>query len=178
VKASNWIVRRVMNASMSAFVGSGVSVDDRGRLCMPDGLTPDRIHRFIEMCLDERYDAPRAALHALFARIGVSPRIVRLLNHILEDGGDLDWRAVALHSTALLGSLAEFQQIPVRFRDFLVVDLALADPTCESLDHAVASARCAAAERVACAPTWDAILENGDAVSELARPWRESVAAA
>jgi hypothetical protein len=174
----NWILRRAMNATMSAFVGSGVSIDERGRLCLPDGLTPDRIHRFIDLCMQERHESPRAAMHALFARLGVSPRIVRILSQILDANGDVELGAVALHTPALMGALPELHQIPARFRDFLVHDLALADDRCSNLDQAVASAREAAASHVACAPTWDSILEHADAVAELARPWRERAAAA
>lgn len=167
-----------MNVSMNAFVGSGVTIDDRGRLCLPDGLNPPRVHRFIELCMQESHAHPRAAMHALFGRIGVPTRAVKLLNEILDERGDIELGAVARRSTHLMASLHEFQQIPVRFRDFLVEDLALADAVCENLEEAVASARQAAAERMGCRPTWDAILEDVNGVGELARPWRERVAAA
>ncbi|MGH0038180.1 MAG: hypothetical protein ACQGVK_24375 [Myxococcota bacterium] len=172
-----WIVRRTLNGVMKGFVGSGLSIDERGRLCLPDGLTPCRVHRFIELCTAERYDSPREAMHSLFVRIGVSPRIVRLLNAILDDNGDLELGALASKSVVLMTAVPEFQQIPTRFRDFLVVDLDLADRRCGNLEDAVVSARRAAAVRVGCEPTWEAILEMGDAVGELARPWRERVAA-
>jgi len=37
-----WITQRVMNILMSTFVDTGVTIDDAGRLCLPDGLTPRR----------------------------------------------------------------------------------------------------------------------------------------
>lgn len=174
----NWIARRLMNGAMGALVGSGVGIDERGRLCLPDGLTPERMHRFIELCMQERHACPRDALHALFLRLGVGRSTVSLLNHVLDEGGDVELGVVAARSASLAKALPELHRIPERFRRFLVHDLALADPACTSLDEAVVSARKAAAARVPCAPTWDAILEHAEAVSDLARPWREGIAAA
>jgi len=163
---------------MAAFVGSGISISDQGELCLPDGLCPNRVHRFIEVCTNERFASPREAMHVLFTLLGVSPRAVKLLNEIIDSKGDVEFGAVARHTGALVVAIPEFKQIPQRFRDFLVDDLGLASDRCTTLDQAVASAREAAAERVGCEATWDAILQNSTAISALALPWRERVAAA
>lgn len=173
----NRIIRRVINKVMSAFVGSGVSIGDEGELCLPDGLCPNRVHRFIELCMNERFSGPRDAMHALFTQLGVSPRAVGLLDHIIDSEGDVEFGAAAMHSGALMAALPEFKQIPARFRDFLVLDLRLASDSCESLEQAVESAREAAAANLGCAASWDAILDNGDALVDLTRPWRERAAA-
>jgi hypothetical protein len=174
----NKIIHRVINKVMAAFVGSGISISEQGELCLPDGLCPNRVHRFIELCTNERFASPREAMHALFTRLRVSPRAVGLLDEIIDSKGDLEFGAIARHTGGLMRALPEFKQIPLRFRDFLVDDLGLASNTCEHLDEAVASAREAAAARVGCEATWDAILENSAAISALAHPWRERVAAA
>jgi len=173
-----WIARRVLNAVMTSFVDTGVTIDEAGRLCLPDGLTPDRVHRFIEHCTRERYPHPRAALHALFRRVGVPPRAVGLLDEIVHDQGDLDLGAIARHGPRLTAALPQLLEIPERFRAFLVEDLALADPASPSLEAAVASARRRAADRLDCAPEWDALLARGDGIAEIARPWRVGLAAA
>jgi hypothetical protein len=174
----NRILQRVVNKVLQAFVGAGVSLGEQGELCLPDGLCPERVHRFIEVCMDERYAGPREAIHSLFSRLGISPRAVALLNEIIDSNGDVDFGAAALHTGALMGALSEFKQIPPRFQHFLVHDLGIASESCETLEQAVASARIAAARRVDCRPTWDAILDNAADLCDLARPWRERVAAA
>jgi hypothetical protein len=167
-----------INKVMSAFVGSGISIDTQGRLCLPDGLCPDRVNRFIEICMNDRFKSPRSALHALFTRLGVSPRAVDLLDQIIDSNGDVKFGAAAAHTGALIAALPEFKQIPGRFRDFLVNDLEIADDGCESLEQAVISAREQAAAHLGCLATWDAILDDQDALCDLTRPYRERVAAA
>ena len=174
----NRIIQRVLNKVMHAFVGAGISIGDQGELCLPDGLCPERVHRFIEVCMDEHYEGPREAIHALFFRLGVSPRAVRVLNEIIDSNGDIEFGAAALHTAALIAALPDFKQIPPRFQHFLVYDLGIASESCETLEQTIASARKAAAEHVGCTPTWDAILENATALGDLARPWRERIAAA
>jgi hypothetical protein len=174
----NRIFRRVVNKVMDAFVGAGISIGDRGELCLPDGLCPERVHRFIEVCMDQRFDGPREAMHALFSRLGMNPRAVGLLNEIIDANGDIEFGAAAVHGGALMAALPEFKTIPSRFQHFLVHELGLASESCETLEQAVASARVAAAEHVDCAPTWDAILGHAGELCDLARPWRERVAAA
>jgi hypothetical protein len=173
-----WIARRVLNVLMSSFVDTGVTVDDRGRLCLPDGLTPPRVHRFIEHCTQQRFASPRDAMHALFQRVGVSSRAIALLNEIIHEGGDVDLGAVARHGPSLTAALPQFLEIPERFRDFLVDDLAIADPESPTLEKTVASARECAADRLGCAAEWDALLEHGDGIAAIAGPWRTRYAAA
>jgi len=172
------IARRVLNVLMNAFVGTGITLDDQGRLCLPDGLTPARVHRFIEHCTQQRYAHPRAAIHALFRDVGVAPGAVGLLDEIIHEGGDVDLAAVARHGPRLLAALPEFLEIPERFRDFLVGDLAIADIGSATLEQTVASARRRAAERLGCRADWDALLERGDGIADLAEPWRARLAAA
>jgi hypothetical protein len=176
--AMNRIVRNVANRIMGAFVGAGVGLDHDGRLHLPDGLSADRVHLFIEVCTDERYESPREAMRSLFTQIGVPMKAVKLLDRIIDEHGDVDLARATRSGSALLAALPHFHRIPGLFRDFLVDDLAIASRDCESLAEAVASTRVAAAERVGCEPTWDAILEHADELSALAHPWRERVAAA
>jgi len=171
-----WIACRMMNLLMGAFVGTGISIDEEGRLCLPDGLTPHRVHRFVELCTQDRYPHARAAMHDLLRRVGVKPRVVEMLNQVIHEHGDVDLGAVARHGPGLTAALPQLQQIPKRFQAFLVEDLAVADATAATLETAVASARHNAAERFGCAATWDAILEQDEAVAELAAPWRGSLA--
>lgn len=176
--AMNRLMRGIANRIMGAFVGAGVGLDDDGRLRLPDGLCAERVHRFIEVCLDERFGCPREAMHALFARIGVPMHAVSLLDQVIDDGGDVDFGRATRHGPALLAVLPDLHRIPDRFRDFLVHDLGLATADCATLAEAVTATRLAAARRVDCEPTWDAILARGPMLSEIARPWRERVAAA
>ena len=69
-----------------------------------------------------------------------------------------------------------FQEIPDRFRDFLVDDLAIAEPSSETFEKTVASARERAADRLGCRADWDAILRHGDGIAAIARPWRSALA--
>lgn len=174
----NRVVRGIAHRIMSAFVGAGIGLDDDGRLQLPDGLNADRVHRFIELCTGRSYGSPREAMHALFAQIGVSMRAVALLDRIIHESGDVDLGRATRNGAALLAAMPEFHRIPELFRVFLVDDLALASPACETLLDAVVATRIAAASRVGCAPDWDAILEHTHALGEIARPWRERFVAA
>jgi len=173
-----WIARRVMNVAMGAFVGTGISVDDDGRLCLPDGLDPDRVQRFIQMCTLETYPHPRAAMHDLFGKVGVRKRIVDLLNEIIHEHGDVDLSAAARHGARLTAALPQFQEIPERFRTFLIEDLAIAEPGSADLTAAVVSARLRAAEQLGCAAEWDAILAHPEQIAAFAAPWRAALASA
>lgn len=174
----NRLVRNIANKVMSAFVGAGVGLDERGGLTLPDGLDPERVHRFIEVCMDRPYPSPRAAMHSLFSEIGVPRKAVALLDRIIDERGDVDFALATRHGAALLASIPDFQCIPLLFRDFLVHDLALASSDCATLAEAVASTRAEAARRLGCEPSWDAILGEGRVLGDLARPWRERIAAA
>lgn len=167
------ILNRMISKGMGAFVAHGVSIDDDGRLCLPDGLTPRRVHRFIELTLDRSYACPRDAMHDLYGHVGVPESTIRALNGIVGEQGDLDMGAIARHWTSLAGELPHFHAIPTRFQDFLVKDLAMADPDSRSLGAAVESTRRNMAERVGCAPTWDEILEHPVEVAAIAASWRE-----
>jgi hypothetical protein len=174
----NRLIRNIANKVMGAFVGAGVGIDDHGGLSLPDGLNADRVHRFIEICMDREYRSPREAMHSLFAEIGVSRKAVGLLDRIIDERGDVDFAHATRNGPALLAAIPEFQRIPGLFRDFLVHDLGLAPESCETLAEAVLATRVEAAGRLGCAPTWDAILEQGRVLGDLARPWRERIAAA
>ena len=163
-----------MSKALEQLAGSGVGIDADGRLCLPDGLDPDRVHRFIELCADRSYQSPKAAMHDLFGRVGVAPAAITALNEILGEQGDLDWTAIGRSPLKLSAGLPRFMEIPVRFRDFLVEGLALADPGDGTLEDAVVSARHRAAEHLGCEPCWDAILSRPEGVSELASEWRAS----
>ncbi len=174
----NRLLRRVTNNFMHAFAGSGVELDEQGRLCLPDGLCSDRMHRFIELCMDERFASPRDALHALFRRVGVDAKAVGLLDRIIDEQGTVELGEAVRHAGALLRAVPALERIPERFRLFLVDDLDLASGHCPSLEAAVESTRLNAAERLGCEPTWDAILGHADALIDWTRPWRERSAAA
>ncbi len=168
----NRIVNKIASRALGVFVAHGVHIDAEGRLCFPDGLTPERVKRFIELCVDARYDSPRAAMHDLFLRVGVSAKAVGVLERILAESGDVDLGAVARHWRAVLAALPALHQIPTRFREFLVADLEIASPESGNLESAVVSARETATARLGCEATWDAILEHPDGVAALAAPWR------
>lgn len=174
----NRLVRNLANRIMGAFVGSGVGLDDDGSLHLPDGLTAPRVHRFIEVCMGRDYASPREAMHSLFAQIGVPMKAVAVLDRVIDDGGNVDLARATRAGSAVLAALPELHRIPGLFRDFLVVDLALAPSDCADLEAAVVATRVAAAHRVGCDPTWEAILEHADVLGEIARPWRERVVAA
>lgn len=173
----NRILQRAVNKVMGAFVGSGVTIDEHGQLCLPDGLCPERVHRFIELCMDEEFACPRDGMHALFERLGVSPRAVGLLGGIIDARGDVELGQAAKQAGALMTALPELKEIPSRFRNFLVYDLGLAAESCADLQEAVVSTRFAAAERIGCPATWDAILDRREQLEKLTRAWRERPAA-
>jgi hypothetical protein len=167
------IVNRLVGRFMGALVAQGVSIDADGRLCLPDGLTPPRVQRFIELCTGRRYDCPRAAMHHLFGLVGVGRKALDVLNEIVHDEGDVDLAAAAHHWKAVAAALPALHQIPARFRDFLVKDLDLAHPKSASLEAAVVATRTEVARRVGCKADWDAILARPSEVSALAATWRE-----
>jgi hypothetical protein len=166
------LLNRLVGKAMGTFVAQGVSIDDAGRLCLPDGLTPDRVKRFIELCVGRSYANPRDAMHDLFGRVGVDAKAVAMLNDVVHEDGDLDMSAVAHHWRSMAGALGSFHEIPGRFRDFLVNDLGLADPSSRNLEAAVVSARRNAATHLGCAPEWDRILELPDGIATLSADWR------
>lgn len=169
-------MKRLVSKALEQFAGSGVGIDDDGRLCLPDGLDPSRTHRFIELVMARGYESPKAAMHDLFRRVGVAPSAISALEELLGDEGHLDLSVIG-HSPVLIGrTLPRFLDIPVRFRLFLIEGLGLADPDGKTLEDAVVSARERAAARLGCEPCWDAILSHPREVGELARPWRASVA--
>lgn len=170
------LLQRLMSKTVEQFAGSGVGVDDDGRIFLPDGLDTGRMHRFIELVSARSYASPKAALHDLFARVGVAEAAIKSLNEILGEQGELDWASIARHPFRLSVALPRFLEIPGRFRRFLVEDLALADADGETLEDAVVSSRLRAAKLLGCEPTWDAILSDSDGVGELARDWRASLA--
>jgi len=166
------LLNRLISKVMGTFVAQGVSIDDDGRLLLPDGLTPDRVQRFIELCVGTDFDCPRDAMHDLFGRVGVSARGLAILNQIIHEDGDVDMAAIAHHWREAASAVPDFHEIPTRFRDFLVHDLKLADPASKSLEEAVSSTRRNAAKSLGCQPDWDQILDLPEGVSELAAEWR------
>ena len=166
------LLNRLIGKVMGTFVAQGVSIDDDGRLCLPDGLTPDRVHRFIELCVGREFGCPRDAMHDLFGRVGVGPKALAVLNQIVHENGDVDMTAVARHWRDAAGAVPAFHEIPTRFRAFLVDDLALADAASATLEEAVTSTRRNAAARLDCEADWDEILSRPNEVSDLAAEWR------
>ena len=164
--------QRLASKALDQLAGSGVGIDGDGRLCLPDGLDAGRVHRFIELCVDRRYDCPKSAMHDLFRRVGVAPSAIAALEEILDDHGGLDWRAIGRRPLKLSLTLPRLREIPDRFRSFLVEGLGLADPRDRTLEQAVVSTRVRAAARLGCEPCWDEILSRPDAVSDLAGTWR------
>jgi hypothetical protein len=173
IEDMNEIVRRLVSKVVEKFAGSGVEVDANGRLCLPDGLDTRRMHRFIELCLDEKLDSPKAALNELFGRVGIAPAALAVLDQIVGDQGELDLQAIARNPVKLSVAVPRFLEIPIRFRRFLIEDLGLADPSCVTLEDAVVSTRQCAATKIGCPPTWDEILARPADVEALTRPWRE-----
>jgi hypothetical protein len=169
----NEIVRRLVSKVVEKFAGSGVEIDQSGRLCLPDGLDTSRMHRFIELCLDETLDSPKAALNELFERVGIAPAALVALDQIVGERGQLDFQAIARNPLKVSIAVPHFLEIPVRFRCFLIEDLGLADPGCETLEDAVISTRHRAAEKIGCEPSWEEILARPAEVEALTRPWRE-----
>ena len=172
----NRFMQRLVSKTVEQFAGSGVGVDDAGRLCLPDGLNADRVHRFIELVSAQSFDSPKEALHDLFARVGVAPAAVHALNEMLGDEGHLDFRALGNNPLRLSAAVPRLLEIPSLFRRFLVHDLGLGDPRGATLEQAVVSTRRSAAARLGCEADWDEILARPVEVSRLARPWRERAA--
>ena len=169
------MMQRLVSKVIEQFAGSGVGIDDDGRLCLPDGLDASRTHRFIELVMARGYESPKAAMHDLFRRVGVAPRAIEALEEMLGEEGHLDWTRIG-HSPLKIGAtVPRFLEIPARFRTFLIDGLGLADPGDETLEDAVVSTRHRAAAQLGCEPCWDAILARPDEVTELARGWRASV---
>ncbi len=169
----NEVVRRLVSKVVEKFAGSGVGIDRTGRLCLPDGLDTDRMHRFIELCLDQKIDSPKAALNALFERVGISRVALMALDQIVGDHGDIDFQVIARNPLKLSLAVPRLLEIPVRFRGFLIEDLGLADADCVTLEEAVVSTRKRAADRIGCPPSWDEILAHPAEVEAIARAWRE-----
>jgi hypothetical protein len=172
----NEVVRRLISKVVEKFAGSGVEIDQAGRLCLPDGLDTVRMQRFIELCLGEKLDTPKAALQELFDRVGIAPAALAALDQIIGEQGELDFQAIARSPVRLSIAAPRFLEIPVRFRSFLIDDLGLADPSCETLEEAVVSTRHQAAAKIGCEPSWDEILARPAEVESLTRPWREQSA--
>lgn len=170
----NPLTRRLISKAIEQVAGSGVGVDDRGRLYYPDGLEPDRVHRFIELVMAERFESPRAALHALFESVGVPRRAIEALDEVLQDDGAIDLSAIGRHPVHLAASLPSVRQIPDHFRRFLIDGLGFADAEDVTLEQAAISTRKGAAAALGVEADWDAILAEPEAVSALARPWREA----
>jgi hypothetical protein len=85
----------------------------------------------------------------------------------------VDLAAVARHGPALAAALPRLRRVPERFQSFLVDELRIADPACDTLEKAAASTRERAAARLGCPADWDAILARPADVAEITRPWRE-----
>jgi len=169
----NEVVRRLVSKVVERFAGSGVEVDPSGRIRLPDGLDTERMHRFIELCLSKKMDSPKAALDALFERVGIAPAALAALDQIIGEKGELDFVAIARSPLRLSRAVPRFLEIPTRFRSFLIEDLELADPGCVTLEDAVVSTRHRAAEKIGCEASWEAILAHPVEVEALARAWRE-----
>jgi len=169
-------MQRLVSKALEQFAGSGVGIDDDGRLCLPDGLDASRTHRFIELVMARDYESPKAAMHDLFRCVGVAPRAIEALEEMLGDEGHLDWSTIGQSPVKIGTTLPRFLEIPACFRSFLIDGLELADRRGQTLEEAVVSTRIRAAAQLGCKPSWDAILSHPDEVSELARHWRASVA--
>lgn len=171
----NPLVRRIVSGSMKQFAGHGVGLDADDRLCFPDGLDPDRAHRFIDLVMDASHACPRDALRALFERVGVPKPAIEALGEVLTDEGRLDLVAVGRHPMHLGATLPSVRTIPEAFRGFLVDGLGLADAASSTLEEAVVSTRLNAAKAIGCDPEWDEILGHEDAIRALSAPWRSGV---
>jgi len=169
----NEAARRLVSKVVEKFAGSGVEIDSAGRLSLPDGLETERMHRFIELCLGESLATPKAALNALFEKVGIAPAALAVLEQVIGDRGELYFHAIARNPIRLSLAVPRLLEIPVRFRRFLIEDLGLADAGCATLEEAVVSTRRRAARKIGCEPTWDEILARPAEVEALSRPWRE-----
>jgi len=164
----------MISKAMAQVAGSGVGIDDDGRLYFPDGLDPSRVHRFIELVMATGYANPKAALRALFERVGVPSAAIEAFGEVLSDEGTLMLSAIGRHPLQLGGALPSVREIPVHFRRFLVEGLGLANESDATLEQAVVSTRLQAAAAMGCEASWDEILARPEEVRELAREWRES----
>lgn len=167
------LTRRLISKAIEQVAGSGVGVDANGRLLYPDGLNPARVHRFIELVLDERFTSPKAALEALFRRVDVPERAIEALVEVLTEDGGLQLGVIGRHPIHLTAALPSVRQIPEYFRRFLIDGLGFAKESDSTLEAAAIGTRIGAAAALGCEASWDAILEQGEAVGELARGWRE-----
>ncbi len=172
----NALTRRLISKAMEQIAGHGVSLDDEGRLCFPDGLSPRHVHRFIELVLQERYPGPKAALKALFARVGVPDAAIDALDEVLDDEAALALGAIGRNAFSLGAALPSVREIPVHFRRFLIDGLGFASEADATLEQAVVSTREGAAAALGCPARWEAILERTDEVAALGRGWRERTA--
>lgn len=170
----NALASRLVSKTIEQVAGSGVGIDEAGRLCFPDGLDPKRVHRFIELVLAKDFETPKAALEALFDRVGVPRPAIDALREVLTAEAAIDLRAIGRHPVALARTLPSVRQIPVAFRRFLIDGLGFATEADATLEQAVVSTREGAAKALGCAAGWDTILDEPEAVSELARAWREA----
>jgi hypothetical protein len=173
----NAITRRLISKTMEQVAGSGVGIDADGRLCFPDGLDPEHVHRFIELVMDDEFASPKAAMEALFERVGVPKPAIDSLGEVLTTEGSLHLSAIGRHPIRLAASLPSVRQIPEAFRRFLVDGLGFASETDQTLQEAVISTRVGAARALGCKASWDAILGEGARVSEFGKGWREKTAA-
>jgi hypothetical protein len=171
----NALTRRLVSKAIEQVAGSGVSVDQDGRLAYPDGLNPDRVHRLIELVMAERFTSPKVAIEALFESVGVPARAIEALDAVLTEDGALQLAAIGRHPIHLAAALPSVRQIPDYFRRFLIDGLGFADENDATLEQAAIASRKGAAGALACEPSWDAILARGEAVGELARRWREGL---
>lgn len=167
------LTRRLISKAIEQVAGSGVGVDANGRLLYPDGLNPARVHRFIELVMGRRFASPKAALEALFRRVGVPDRAVEALIDVVTDDGGLQLGVIGRHPIHLAAALPSLRQIPEAFRRFLIDGLGFANESDSTLEAAAIATRKGAAAAVGCEASWDAILAQGEAVGELARGWRE-----
>jgi len=130
-------MQRLVSKALEQFAGSGVGIDDDGRLCLPDGLDAPRTHRFIELVMARDYESPKAAMHDLFGRVGVAPRAIEALEELLGDEGHLDWSTIGQSPLKIGSTLPRFLEIPARFRSFLIegLELILLDSLRAQLQH-------------------------------------------
>jgi hypothetical protein len=167
------LTRRLVSKAIEQVAGSGVGVDANGRLLYPDGLNPARVHRIIELVMAEPFASPKAALEALFRKVGVPDRAVDALVAVLTDDAGLQLGVIGRHPIHLAAALPSVRQIPEYFRRFLIDGLGLANESASTLEAAAIATRKGAATALGCEASWDAILARGAAVGELARGWRE-----
>jgi hypothetical protein len=167
------ITSRLISRAIEQIAGSGVGIDESGRLYFPDGLDSVRVHRFIELVMEQQYRSPKAAMKALFARVGVPAPAIEALDKVLNEDASLAISAIGRHPLELSAALPSVREIPVHFRRFLVEGLGLAHASDATLEQAAVSTRKQAAREIGCETNWDAILDRGDEVGALAQRWRD-----